>query len=62
MAGKRNITRMLNRSGTIKVTVDVGRPLERSGDRKQLTEQARAAIAERLGFKSGAHSPIGGAE
>jgi 1-acyl-sn-glycerol-3-phosphate acyltransferase len=60
--GKRNITRMLNRSGTIKVTVDVGRPLERSGDRKQLTEQARAAIAERLGFKSGAHSPIGGAE
>ena len=60
--GKRNIVRVLNRSGTIRVTVDIGRLLDRSGDRKQLTRQARAAIAERLGFKSDAHSPIGGAE
>ena len=57
--GKRNILRVLNRPGTLPVTVEVLAPLDRSGDRKQLTEQARAAIAQRLGFKSDAHSPIG---
>ena len=60
--GKSNIVRVLNRRGTLDVTVHVLPPLNRSGDRKQLTEQARAAIADRLGFKSGAHSPIGDAE
>ena len=57
--GRRNIVRILNRPGPLPVTVDVLPPLDRSGDRKQLTEQARKAIAQRLGFKSGAHSPIG---
>jgi 1-acyl-sn-glycerol-3-phosphate acyltransferase len=42
--------------------VSVLEPLDRSGDRKQLAAEAREAIAERLGFKSLAHSPIGGAE
>jgi 1-acyl-sn-glycerol-3-phosphate acyltransferase len=59
---KRNIVRLLNRPGPLPVTVEVLPPLDRSGNRKQLTEQARAAIAARLGFKSDAHSPIGEAE
>ena len=59
---KRNILRVLNRPGTLPVVIRVLPPLDRAGDRKQLTEQARAAIAEALGFKSGAHSPIGEAE
>ena len=33
-----------------------------AGDRKQLTVQARDAIAARLGFKSEAHSPIADCE
>ena len=57
--GKRNILRVLNRRGTLPVIVDVLPPLDRSGGRKQLTEEARRAIAERLGFKSGAQSRIG---
>ena len=60
--GKRNVLRVLNRPGTLPVVVHVLTPLNRSGNRKELTEQARAAIAERLGFKSDAHSPIGKAE
>jgi len=56
-----NILRVLNRRGTLPVTIHVLPPLDRSGDRKQLAEQARLAIAERLDFKSDAHSPIGGA-
>ena len=57
--GKRNILRVLNRRGTLPVIVDVLPPLDRSGGRKQLTDEARRAIAERLGFKSGAQSRIG---
>ena len=60
--GKSNIVRVLNRRGTLDVTIHVLPPLNRSGNRKQLTEHARAAIADRLGFKSAAHSPIGDAE
>ena len=59
---KANIMRVLNRPGTLPVSVDVLAPLDRGGDRKQLTEQARAAIAQRLGFKSDPQPPIGEAE
>ena len=59
---KRNILRILNRPGTLPVNVRVLPPLDRSGDRKQLAHQARHAIAEQLGFKLHAHSPIGEAE
>lgn len=59
---KRNILRTLNRPGTLPVIVDVLAPLDRSGDRKQLTHEAREAIAGRLDFKSAQHSPIAGAE
>jgi 1-acyl-sn-glycerol-3-phosphate acyltransferase len=60
--GKDNILRLLGRPGTIPVRVRLLEPLDRSFDRsfdrKQLAEQARAAIAATLGFKSDAHSPI----
>jgi hypothetical protein len=42
------------------VTIKVLPPLDRAGDRKQLAEQAREAIAQRLGLTSPEHSPIGG--
>ena len=58
-AGKDNVLRILGRRGTLPVTVDVLPPLSRSGDRKQLTHDARERIAHALGFKSGHHSPIG---
>ena len=57
-----NILRLLNRPGPLPVTVEVLAPLDRAGDRKQLALEARDAIARRLGFKSEAHSPIGGIE
>ena len=60
--GKDNVLRLVGRKGTLPVTVRVLPPLDRSGDRKQLTHEAREAIAERLGFKSHAHSPIGADE
>jgi 1-acyl-sn-glycerol-3-phosphate acyltransferase len=60
--GKDNVLRLVGRKGTLPVTVRVLAPLDRSGDRKQLTHDAREAIAERLGFKSHAHSPIGADE
>jgi 1-acyl-sn-glycerol-3-phosphate acyltransferase len=60
--GKNNVLRVLGRQGTLPVTVRVLPPLDRSGDRKQLASQAREQIARTLGFKSDAHSPIGGAE
>ena len=60
--GRNNILRLLNRRGSLPVTVDVLPPLERAGGRKQLAEQARTAIAQRLGFKSDPQSPIGEAE
>ena len=57
--GKENVLRLLGRKGTLPVTVRVLPPLDRGADRKQLTQDARAAIAETLGFKSHTHSPIG---
>ena len=60
--GKDNVFRVLNRRGTLPVTIRVLPPLPRSLDRKQLAHEAREAIAETLGFKSHPHSPIGGAQ
>ena len=60
--GKDNVVRLLGRKGTLPVTVRVLAPLERGANRKQLTEQARNAIAATLGFKSPSHSPIGTSE
>jgi 1-acyl-sn-glycerol-3-phosphate acyltransferase len=57
--GKDNVLRLLGRPGTVPVTVHLLAPLERSGDRKQLTRDAREAIAEMLGLTSHPHSPIG---
>jgi 1-acyl-sn-glycerol-3-phosphate acyltransferase len=59
--GPDNVKRLLSRSGTLPVVVRVLAPLDPRLDRKQLTHEAREAIAETLGFKSLAHSPIGGA-
>jgi 1-acyl-sn-glycerol-3-phosphate acyltransferase len=56
--GKANVLRLLRRKGTLPVTIRVLQPLDRSGDRKQLAAEASASIAEALGFKSAAHSPI----
>jgi 1-acyl-sn-glycerol-3-phosphate acyltransferase len=58
--GKDNVMRILGRRGTLPVTVRILAPLERSADRKQLTEAARSAIAETLRLTSSRHSPIGG--
>ncbi|GAA4722526.1 1-acyl-sn-glycerol-3-phosphate acyltransferase [Sphingomonas lutea] len=60
--GKRNVLRILGRRGTLPVTIHLLDPLDRGGDRKQLTGQARSAIAAALGFKSVSHSPIAGPE
>jgi 1-acyl-sn-glycerol-3-phosphate acyltransferase len=60
--GKDNVLRLLGRRGTLPVTVRLLAPLDRSGDRKQLAEQARESIAEALGFKSASHSPIASGE
>ena len=60
--GKDNVLRLLGRRGTLPVTVRLLPPLDRSGDRKQLTHQAREAIAQSLGLTSPEHSPIGGDE
>lgn len=60
--GMNNVLRLLGRRGTLRVTINLLPPLDRAGDRKQLTNQARAAIAETLGFKSEVQSPIGEAE
>jgi 1-acyl-sn-glycerol-3-phosphate acyltransferase len=59
---KDNVLRLLGRRGTLPVTVRVLGHLDRSGDRKQITQQAREAIALSLGFKLPDHSPIGGEE
>ena len=58
--GKDNVLRILGRRGTLPVTLRLLAPLDRSGDRKTLTEAARAAIADSLGLTSPGHSPIGG--
>jgi lyso-ornithine lipid O-acyltransferase len=57
--GKRNVLRLLGRRGTLPVTLHLLDPLDRSGDRKRLTQEARDRIAEVLGFKSSDQSPIG---
>jgi 1-acyl-sn-glycerol-3-phosphate acyltransferase len=60
--GKDNILRILSRRGTLPVTVRLLDSLERSGDRKQLTESARRRIEESLGLTSGADAPIAARE
>jgi len=61
-AGKENVLRILGRRGTLPVTVHILAPLDRSGDRKQLTEAARDAIAQKLRLTSPVHSPIAASE
>ena len=58
--GKDNVLRLLGRRGTLPVTIYLLDPLERSGDRKHLTHEAREAIAAKLGLTSHHDSPIGG--
>ncbi|HEX6660578.1 MAG TPA: lysophospholipid acyltransferase family protein [Sphingomicrobium sp.] len=57
--GKANVLRILGRRGGLPVTLHLLDPLSRAGDRKQLAQQARDAIAAKLGFKSDPPSPIG---
>jgi 1-acyl-sn-glycerol-3-phosphate acyltransferase len=57
--GKDNVLRLLGRRGTLPVTIHLLPPLDRAGDRKQLTHAAREAIAAKLGLTSHHHSPIG---
>jgi 1-acyl-sn-glycerol-3-phosphate acyltransferase len=57
--GKDNVLRLLGRKGTLPVTIRILPPLDRAGDRKQLTQDARDAIAQSLGLTSHRHSPIG---
>jgi 1-acyl-sn-glycerol-3-phosphate acyltransferase len=59
---RENIVRLLGRRGTLRVTVHLLAPLDRSDNRKQLTSKARSAIAETLGLTSLDHSPIDGQE
>jgi 1-acyl-sn-glycerol-3-phosphate acyltransferase len=56
-----NIKRVLGYKGSLNVDVHLLPPLDRSGDRKRLTAQARDAIAKKLGFADDAASPIGAA-
>jgi 1-acyl-sn-glycerol-3-phosphate acyltransferase len=56
--GTENVKRILGRRGPLRVTVHVLGPLDASAGRKQLTEDAREAIAETLGLTSRSHSPI----
>jgi 1-acyl-sn-glycerol-3-phosphate acyltransferase len=58
--GANNVKRILGRPGVLAVTVHVLAPLDAALDRKQLTHEAREAIAKKLGLTSHAHSPIGG--
>jgi 1-acyl-sn-glycerol-3-phosphate acyltransferase len=58
--GMENVLRVLGRRGTLPVTIHALEPLDRAGDRKRLTQEARLAIAETLGLTSHHHSPIGG--
>jgi 1-acyl-sn-glycerol-3-phosphate acyltransferase len=51
---------LLGRRGTLPITIHLLPPLDRSGDRKQLTQAARETIAETLRLTSPDHSPIGG--
>ena len=56
--GKDNILRIIGRPGTLRVTVNILPPLDRSADRKRLAAEAREAIVATLDFKSDVHSPI----
>jgi 1-acyl-sn-glycerol-3-phosphate acyltransferase len=58
---KDNVLRVLGRRGRTPVTVYLLDPLA-PGDRKQLAQEAAAAIARTLRFKSDPHSPIGTGE
>ncbi len=60
--GMNNALRLLGRGGTMPVMVNILDPLDRGGDRKQLTSEARDAIGRKLCFKSPQHSPIDGIE
>ena len=60
--GKDNVLRILGRHGNLPVTVRLLPPLDRSSDRKQLTGEAKEAIARSLGLTSAAHSPIAAVE
>ena len=60
--GKDNVLRLLGRRGKLPVIVELLDPLDRAGDRKKLAQEARDAIAARLGLTSAQHSPIGGSE
>ncbi len=57
-AGAHNVLRILGRRGTLPITLRLLEPLDRRGDRKQLTERARNAIGAALGFKLSGQSPI----
>ena len=57
--GKDNVLRLLGRRGTAAVKIRLLPPLDHCADRKQLTREARRAIAESLGLISRPHSPIG---
>ena len=60
--GAHNVLRILGRRGTLPITLRLLEPLDRRGDRKQLTERARNAIAAALGFKLSGQSPIAAGE
>ena len=53
-SGKENVLRILGRKGTMKVTVNLLPPLDRTSDRKALANAAREAIAETLASSRGA--------
>lgn len=59
-SGKDNVMRLLGRRGSLRVTVRLLGPLDRSGDRKQLAEAAREEIARALGLTSPHQPPIAG--
>jgi 1-acyl-sn-glycerol-3-phosphate acyltransferase len=61
-SGASNAMRQLSRRGVLPVSVHLLDPLDRSLDRKQLAAAARAAVAQKLGFKSDVQSPIDVAE
>ncbi|HSQ99439.1 MAG TPA: lysophospholipid acyltransferase family protein [Sphingomicrobium sp.] len=58
--GSVNVKRLLGRRGTLAVTIHVLAPLDPNLGRKQLSHEAREAIAQTLGLTSHVHSPIGG--
>lgn len=58
--GRDNVLRLLGRSGTLPVTINLLGPLSRTGDRKELAAKASGSIGQTLGLTSNVHSPIGG--